>query len=66
MLRISGVAVRKGDRVEAGVTVLAPTAHLLPFSSQIDDLTANPSWPHVHIEIIDPSIPDRPSVGGGC
>ncbi len=66
MLHISGVAVRAGDRVEAGVTELAPTAHLLPFSSQIDRLTANPSWPHVHIEIIDPSIPDRPSTGGGC
>lgn len=66
MLHISGVAVRTGDRVEAGVTVLAPTAHVLPFSSQIDDLTAKPSWPHVHIEIIDPSIPDRPSTGSGC
>ena len=66
MLHITDVAVRSGDRVEAGVTVLAPTAHVLPFSSQIDAITANPSWPHVHIEIIDPSIPDRPSTGGGC
>ncbi len=66
ILHITGVAVRKGDRVEAGLTVLAPNAHVLPFSSQIDDLTANPSWPHVHIEIVDPSIPDRPSTGGGC
>lgn len=66
VLHIAGVQVRSGDRVEAGVTVLAPRPQLLPFSSQIDVLTANPSWPHVHIEIIDPSIPDRPSTGPGC
>lgn len=66
LLHISGVAVGKGDRVEAGVTVLAPAATPLPFDSQVDEFTAEPSWPHVHIELVDPSIPDRPSSGGGC
>ncbi len=66
VLHISGVAVDAGDRVEAGVTVLAPSATPLPFDSQVDEFTAEPSWPHVHIELVDPSIPDRPSRGGGC
>lgn len=66
VLHISGVQVGSGDRVEAGVTVLAPTATQLPFDSQVDEFTAEPSWPHVHIELVDPSIPDRPSTGGGC
>ncbi len=66
VLHLDGVTVGRGDRVEAGRTVIAPRAHLLPFGSQIDDLTANPSWPHVHIEVIDPSIPDRITPGSGC
>ncbi|MDP8931047.1 MAG: hypothetical protein M3O70_21355 [Actinomycetota bacterium] len=66
VLHIDGVRVSRGDRVEAGVTVLAARATRLPFRSQVDDYTAEPSWPHVHIEVIDPSIPDRPSSGGGC
>ena len=66
LLHISGVTVSAGDRVEAGVTVIAPRATEFPFESQIDELTAEPSWPHVHIELVDPSIPDRPSTGGGC
>lgn len=66
MLHIEGVRVEPGDRVEGGVTVLARRARKLPFRSQVDDYTAEPSWPHVHIEVIDPSIPDRPSSGGGC
>ncbi len=66
VLHIDGVAVRAGDRVEAGVTLLAPAATVLPFASQVDEDTAEPSWPHVHVEVVDPSIPDRPSPGGGC
>jgi biotin carboxyl carrier protein len=65
VLHIDGVVVRRGDRVEAGRTLLAARPTPLPFDSQIDKLTAKPSWPHVHIEIVDPSIPDRPS-GRGC
>ena len=64
VLHIDGVKVRKGDRVIARETVLAPAPTPLPFNSQIDKLTAYPPPPHVHIEVVDPSIPDRPS--GGC
>ena len=67
LLHISGVQVRTGDRVEAGVTVVAPRATQLPFESQVDEVrTADPAWPHVHVEVVDPSIPNRPSPGGGC
>ncbi len=66
ILHIDGVRVRAGDRVEAGVTVLAGRPTPLPFESQVDEFTAEPSWPHVHLEVVDPSIPDRPSPGGGC
>jgi biotin carboxyl carrier protein len=65
VLHIDGVQVRAGDRVTAGETVLAPRATQLPFESQVDEVTARPAWPHVHIEVVDPSIPDRPS-GRGC
>ena len=66
IFHISGLQVSVGDRVEAGVTVIAPSATQLPFVSQVDDETAEPSWPHVHIEIVDPSIPDRPTATPGC
>lgn len=64
MLHISDVMVGPGDRVEVGDPVAAK-ATPLPFRSQIDDLTAEPSWPHVHIEVVDPSIPRKGS-GGSC
>lgn len=66
VLHFEGLAVSPGDRVVAGETVIARNATILPFVSQVDDLTASPSWPHVHLHVIDPSIPDRPSSGGGC
>jgi len=62
VLHIQGVAVRAGQRVEAG-QVIAANATLFPFQSQIDRLTGEPSWPHVHIEVVDPSIPRKPSSG---
>jgi biotin carboxyl carrier protein len=66
VLHIVGLQVRTGDRVDAGETVLALHAHQLPFASQVDDLrTADPAWPHVHVEVVDPSVPDRPT-GPGC
>ena len=65
VLHIDGVQVQAGQRVEAGATVLAPKPTPLPFASQVDDHTASPAWPHVHIEVVDPTIPDRPSPGGG-
>ena len=67
ILHVDGEQVSPGQRVEAGVTVLAPRATQLPFDSQVDELrTADPAWPHVHIEVVDPSIPNVPSPGGGC
>ena len=65
MLHIDGVRVRPGARVQAGVTVVAPRATRLPFESQVEEGSYRPAWPHVHIEIDDPTIPDRPT-GPGC
>jgi murein DD-endopeptidase MepM/ murein hydrolase activator NlpD len=62
ILHIDGVRVRAGARVAAGQTVLAPRPTQLPFASQVDEVrTADPAWPHVHIEVVDPTIRDRPS-----
>jgi hypothetical protein len=66
VLHIDGVRVSAGDRVEAGVTELAPRPTPLPFASQVDEHTAEPSWPHVHIEVVDPSIPNPPSGRSSC
>lgn len=67
VLHIDGEQVDVGQRVEAGVTQLAPRATQLPFESQVDELrTVEPAWPHVHIEVVDPAIPNVPSPGGGC
>jgi biotin carboxyl carrier protein len=65
VLHVEGLRVRAGDRVEAGSTVVADRARPLPFRSQVDDATAEPSWPHVHVEVVDPGVPDRPS-GRSC
>lgn len=65
MLHIDGVRVRPGMRVEAAQTVVAPRATRLPFDSDVDGLSTAPAWPHVHVEIDDPSVPDRPT-GPGC
>lgn len=62
VLHITNVSVRPGDRVAAGVTPLADKATKFSFSSQVDDYTAAP-LPHVHIEVVDPTIPNRPSTG---
>lgn len=67
LLHIDGVQVGPGDRVVAGQTVVAPRATPLPFVSQVDEIGGfDPAWPHVHMEVIDPAIPDRPSPGGRC
>jgi hypothetical protein len=65
VLHIEGLALTKGQRVEAGVTPLAARARVLPFASTVEDSTAVPAWPHVHIEVVDPSVQDRPT-GPGC
>ena len=67
ILHIDRVRVGAGDRVVAGETVIARGPTPLPFESQVDELTtASTAWPHVHIEVIDPAIPNVPSPGGGC
>ncbi|HEX2053821.1 MAG TPA: hypothetical protein VHJ78_08875 [Actinomycetota bacterium] len=67
VLHMNDLKVRKGQRVTAGVTVLASRPHQLPFESQVDESrTTDVAWPHIHVEVVDPSIPDRPSPGGGC
>lgn len=67
VLHMQNLRVRRGQRVTAGRTVLAPGPNQLPFESQVDEVrTTEPPWPHIHIEVVDPSIPDRPSPGGGC
>jgi hypothetical protein len=66
VLHVDGLRVRPGDRVTAGMTILADRPTQLPFTSQVDRHTAEPSWPHVHVEVIDPSIPRRPGSGSSC
>ena len=66
LLHIDGVRVRAGDRVVAGETVVAPRPTKLPFESDSDEFSAPPAWPHVHIEVVNPAIPNRPSPGSGC
>ena len=67
VLHIADLFVGRGERVVAGETVLAPGPTQLPFESQVDELrTVDPAWPHVHIEVVDPTVPDRPTPGAGC
>jgi murein DD-endopeptidase MepM/ murein hydrolase activator NlpD len=66
LLHIDGVQVRPGQRVTAGETVMAPRATKLPFKSQVDKITAKPAWPHVHVEVVDPTIPNVVSPGSEC
>lgn len=65
LLHFEGLSVQKGDRVRAGVTVVGRHARVLPFASQVDKHTVAPHWPHLHVEVVDPSVPDRPS-GRSC
>jgi len=60
VLHVDGLSVRAGDRVVAGVTPIAPRARVLPFTSQVDRYAGSPRWPHVHVEVLDPTVPDRP------
>lgn len=66
VLHMVDLVVAVGQRVEAGATVLSSGPRPLPFESQVDELTrVAPAWPHVHIEVVDPSVPDKPNPGGG-
>lgn len=67
VLHITGLVVSSGQRVEAGVTPIAAHPTRLPFKSQVEDFSAAPVWPHVHVEVVDPNIKNPPGVGGsGC
>ena len=66
IFHFSGLQVGVGDEVIASDTMIGTGGRILPFVSQVDEFTAEPSNPHVHLEVIDTSIPDRPSSGGGC
>lgn len=65
ILHILASEVSPGDQVVAGVTRIAPGPTPLPFESQVDEFTAGPSWPHVHIEVVDTSIRDIANGGSG-
>jgi hypothetical protein len=66
VLHVVGVQVAPGDRVVAGQSVIALQPHQLAFGSQVDELkVVDPAWPHVHVEVIDLSIPDIPNPGSG-
>lgn len=64
ILHLRDLSVKAGQRIKAG-DKLAGRANKFPFTSQIDELTAAATaWPHVHLEVVDPSVPRPP--GGGC
>lgn len=65
LLHFTGLSVARGQRVVAGVSVVGAGPRTLPFESQVDEYSAPRNWPHLHLEVVDPSIPDRSS-GGGC
>lgn len=68
-LHMVGLRVSVGQRVTAGETVLADGPRKLAFESDVDKVAKRQNlepWPHVHVEVVDPSIPDKPSPGGGC
>lgn len=64
IFHILDLTVNTGERVTAGETQIAVGARLLNFESQVDGFTAEPAWGHVHIEVVNPAIPDRKSSGG--
>lgn len=64
LLHFTGLSVGVGDRVEAGQTQVGTGPRALPFRSQVDAYDEGRGWPHVHIEVVDPTVPDRP--GPGC
>ncbi len=67
LLHITNLVVGVGQRVDAGVTTVAAYPTRLPFKSQVEDWSTAPVWPHVHLEVDDPTIKNPPGVGGkGC
>lgn len=67
LFHVQGTLPAVGDRVISGETIVATGgANPLPFESQVDAFTAEPSWPHVHLEVVDTNVPDDRPPGGGC
>ena len=67
LFHVQGELPLVGAGVIAGETVVATGgANPLPFESQIDAFTAEPSWPHAHLEVVDTNVPDDRPPGGGC
>ena len=67
LLHIAGLRVAAGQRVVAGETKVADHPNRLPFVSDVEQFSAPPVWPHVHVEVDDPAIKNPPGVGGkGC
>jgi hypothetical protein len=64
LLHINGLTVTKGQRVEAGQTVVAQRPARLPFHSDVEDFSVAPVWTHVHMEVDDPTVKNPPGVGG--
>lgn len=62
LLHVVGVSVAPGDRVEA-TDVVADRSRSFPFRSQVDRLSGPDDWPHVHVEIVDTTVPRPPSSG---
>lgn len=66
LLHFKDLAVATGDHLVAGVTRIGSGPRQLPFESQVDEISST-AWPHVHIEVVDTRIPDKPNGGsGGC
>jgi hypothetical protein len=64
LLHIQGLVVTPGQRVVAGETKVAMHPTRLPFASDVEEFSAPPVWPHVHLEVDDPTIKNPPGVGG--
>ena len=65
MLHFRGLRLGPGDRVVAGETVVGDGPRRLPFASQVDAWSDSGYGPHVHVEVIDTSIPNVPNGGSG-
>lgn len=66
VLHISGLSVGVGDQVVGGITEIAARPTELPFDSQVDRHSALSAVRHVHIEVVDPSIPNVVKPGTEC
>lgn len=68
LIHLDGAEVAIGDRVTGGVTPIARTARLFPFSSHIDRETEPDRYPHVHMELqpVDAPRPGDPVTDGAA